>query len=67
VSLGRVLHQISVPRLRIAKLLLEDAKRMFNAGADARLQAFNLIEYCVQTIAQVRLSTPAWSSKLAFS
>ena len=33
---------------------------MFDLGADAGLQAFNLIEYRVQTIVQVQLSTPAW-------
>jgi hypothetical protein len=47
-----VLQQPSVPGLRIAKLLLEYAERMFNLGADAGLQAFNLVEYRVQTIVQ---------------
>ena len=48
-DLRGVLHQPPVPGLRIAKLLLEHAERMFNLGADARFQAFNLVEYRVQS------------------
>ncbi len=36
---------------------------MFNLGADAGLQAFNLIEYRVQTIAQVQFPTLARSHR----
>ena len=59
-DLSRVLFQHAVPDLREAELLLEHPERMFNPGADAGIDAPDLVGERLEWVALVQRQTLAW-------